>query len=73
MNHDADKVQAVVNLLDRFYKKEYGEFAQELNVLIGEENAGILLQMIQSGDYAPLQHYDGYTHLDKTITTLQSL
>lgn len=73
LNHDADKVQAVINLLDRFYKKEYEEFAQELNVLIGEENAGILLQMIQSGDYAPLQHYDGYAHLDKTVTTLQSL
>lgn len=73
LNHDADKVQAVVNLLDKFYKKEYGEFAQELKVLIGEQSAWVVLQMIESGDYSPLAQYEGYTLLDKTITTLQSL
>ncbi len=52
------KVQSVVELLDKFYKKEYSVFVSELVVVVGKEHADTICHLIETKDYSLLEHYD---------------
>ncbi len=75
LQNDTDKVQSVVELLDKFYKKDYILFVQELEALIGKDNARDICHLIESKDYALLEKYDQHAFelLHKTIQTLEKL
>lgn len=72
---DDQKVQSVVELLDKFYKKDYSVFVDELVSIIGKDNADSICYLIQTKDYTILQNYDidAFEILHKTILTLQQL
>ncbi len=69
------KVQSVVSLLDKFYKKEYSVFVWELIECVWQEYADNICNLIQTKDYSLLENYDtdSFDILHNTITILNKL
>ena len=69
------KVQSVVSLLDKFYKKEYSVFVWELIECVWQEHADNICNLIQTKDYSLLENYDtdSFDILHNTITILNKL
>jgi hypothetical protein len=63
------KVQSVVELLDKFYKKEYAVFFGELVAVVGKDHADTIYHLIETKDYSLLENYDpsSFEVLDKSI------
>lgn len=72
---DETKVQSVVELLDKFYKKEYSIFVGELVAVVGQDYADTICHLIETKDYSLLENYDpsAFEMLDKSIKWLQKL
>lgn len=72
---DETKVKSVVELLDKFYKKEYAVFVSELVDMVGHEQADTICHLIETKDYSLLENYDqsAFEMLDKSIQWLEKL
>lgn len=72
---DETKVQSVVELLDKFYKKEYTVFVSELVAVVGKHHADAICNLIETKDYSLLENYNwsAFEVLDKSIKWLERL
>jgi hypothetical protein len=66
---DETKVKSVVELLDKFYKKEYSVFMSELVATVGQDHANTICHLIETKDYSLLENYDpsAFEILNKSI------
>jgi hypothetical protein len=66
---DETKVKSVVELLDKFYKKEYTVFVSELISVVGKDHADTICHLIETKDYSLLENYDpsAFEVLDNSI------
>lgn len=73
LDGDQEAMQSVVELLDKFYKKKWSDFLDELHALVRPEVAERLVTLIEQKDYQLLKDLPGYEHLAQTIATLEKM
>jgi histidyl-tRNA synthetase len=73
--NDVEKIKRIVELLDKFYKKNPDDFYHELSEIAWSVLAERINILILSKDYSVLQEYDqqAYEQLDNTLKTLNAL